>query len=190
MIYFVSTNRHKYEEIKAVLAKYKINLQWKRLELWECETLSLEEVAIEKAKQAFAELKKPLIVEDTGIFFEGFTDFPGSKAKRIYERLGFEGLLKLVSKKSRRAYFKTIICFTDGKQYKLFSGTLKGKIANKVYCENKDVMPYEKIFVPSGFNKPLCMLSRRKKNEISHRAKAAEKLGSWLKKHIKEITKQ
>jgi len=190
LLYFVSTNKHKFDEICAILAKHKIKLLWKELELQEREGLTLEEIAIEKAKQAFAKLKKPLIVEDTGIFFEGFINFPGAKAKRVYERLGFKGLLGLASKKSKKAYFKTAICFTDGKQYKLFLGILKGKIADRVYCKNKDVMPYEKIFVPAGFNKPLCMLSRAKKNEISHRAKAAEKFAKWLKKNIGEITER
>jgi len=114
LLYFVSTNKHKFNEINTILAKHNIKLRWEKLELKEHESLTLEEIAIEKAKQAFAKLKKPLIVEDTGIFFEGFTNFPGAKAKRIYERLGFKGLLDLASKKSKEAYFKTAICFTDG----------------------------------------------------------------------------
>ncbi len=189
MLYFVSTNPHKFEEIKSLLSKYGIKLVWKKLELEEKGTM-LEEIAREKARQAYEKIERPLIVEDTGVFFEGFTNFPGVKAKRIYERLGFEALLKLASKKSGKAYFKTVICYTDGKQYKLFSGILKGKITSKVHCKDKDVMPYEKIFIPEGFKKPLCMLSRKKKNEFSHRAKAAEKLAKWLKKNIKEINKR
>ncbi|MCD6478594.1 MAG: non-canonical purine NTP pyrophosphatase [Candidatus Diapherotrites archaeon] len=187
MLHFVSTNRHKFTEIKRILAKHGIKLRWHRFELHEPSASSLEQIALEKAKQAYAKLQKPLIVEDTGIFFEGFTNFPGAQAKRVYERIGFEGLLSLISKKSRRAYFKTVICFTDGKQYKLFSGKLEGKLTQKVYCKDKDVLPYEKIFIPKGFDKPLCMIAREKKNEFSHRAKAAEKFASWLKKTANRI---
>jgi XTP/dITP diphosphohydrolase len=190
LLYFVSTNKHKFLEIKRILAKHGIKLRWHRAELHEPDTSSLEKIALEKARQAYAKLQAPLIVEDTGIFFEGFTNFPGAQAKRVYERIGFEGLLNLISKKSKHAYFKTVICFTDGKQYKLFSGRLDGKLSDRVYCKNKDVLPYEKIFIPEGFDRPLCMIARAKKNEFSHRAKAAMKFAGWLKKNVKEIAKQ
>lgn len=184
MLYFVSTNKHKFYEIKQILAKHGITLKWHKLELKEEKNATLEKIAKSKAKQAYRKIKKPLIVEDTGIFFDGLTEFPGANAKRIYEKIGYAGLLRFASMKSGKAYFKTVICFTDGKRHILFSGKLRGKITERVYCKNKDVMPYERIFVPEGFNRPLCMLSRKKKNEISHRAKAAERLADWLKKNI------
>ncbi|MEM4663236.1 MAG: non-canonical purine NTP pyrophosphatase [Candidatus Diapherotrites archaeon] len=181
MLYFVSTNKHKFLEIKRVLAEYGIKLSWKNISLSEPDSTKIEDIAKKKAEQAYKIINKPLIVEDTGVFFEGFHNFPGSKARRVFERLGYEGLLNIVAKKSDRAYFKTVICFTDGKIKKLFVGKLRGKISQKVYCKNKNVMPYERIFIPCGSKKPLCMLLRNEKNKFSHRAKAARKLALWLK---------
>ncbi len=57
-----------------------------------------------------------------------------------------------------------------------------GKITKKVYLEKKDVLAYEKIFVPKGKKKVLAFFSRKNKNKFSHRAKATEKLKKFLKK--------
>lgn len=184
LLYFVSTNKHKFYEIRRVLARHGIKLLWLNLELVEPQSESLEDIAIAKAEHAYKKVMAPLIVEDTGVFFEGFTNFPGTQAKRVYERIGFEGLLKLAAKKSGRAYFKTAICYKDEKRCKIFSGTLRGRIARRVYCANKDVMPYEKIFIPYGKKRPLCMISRKEKSSFSHRAIASEKLARWLKSHV------
>ncbi|MEM4598755.1 MAG: non-canonical purine NTP pyrophosphatase [Candidatus Diapherotrites archaeon] len=181
MLFFVSGNKQKFLEIKRILAEYGIELKWHKAELSEDCNGSIDEIARHKAAEAYSLIEKPLIVEDTGIFFEGYHDFPGVRAKRIFEKIGYEGLLKMASKKSGKAYFKTAICFTDGTRKKVFVGLLKGRISQKVYCKNRKVMPYERIFVPVKSKKPLCMMLRKEKNKISHRARAAEKLAVWLK---------
>ncbi len=182
-LFFVSGNRHKFEEISKILKKNSIHLKWKKMFLFEKKGLSLKETAKAKAREAFNAIGKPLIVEDTGVFFEAFNNFPGAQAKRFFEELGFEGLLKKLEGKPREARFETIICFTrNGKKFHFFKGVLCGKIDSRVHNPQKDVLPYEKIFIPNGFNCTLSHLARSKKNEFSHRAIAAAKLVAFLKK--------
>ena len=181
-ITLVSGNRHKFDEISKILSRHGIQLKWKQAGLEEKEGLSLEETAKEKAKQAFELVKEPVIGEDTGVFFGALGDFPGTKAKRVFEEIGFEGLLGKVEGKNRNARFETVICYTaDGLSFKCFTGILRGSIDTRAHDLEKGVLPYEKIIIPDGYNRTLSSISRGEKNTFSHRAKAAEKLAEWLK---------
>jgi XTP/dITP diphosphohydrolase len=176
----VSGNRHKFDEIKKKLESFGIRLEWIKANLKEGKG-SLEKTAVSKARQAFAIVKAPVIAEDTGVFFEAFENWPGAKAKRVFEKIGFGGLLRKIAGKSRKARFETIICFTaDGKKFKCFKGVFRGTICGEVHDLKKDVLPYEKIFIPNGMKKTLSSVPRSVKNRFSHRAQAAEKLGGWL----------
>ena len=63
-LYFVSTNHNKYLEIQSVLSKYGIIVEFYKVLLVEIQSDSIEEIAIAKSKDAFAEISKPVIVED------------------------------------------------------------------------------------------------------------------------------
>ena len=127
-------------------------------------------------------MKAPVVTEDTGVFFDAFDNFPGSKAKRYFEELGFDGLLEKVNGKNRDARFVTFVCFTEnGKEFHCFKGELKGTLAKEVHNLEKDVLPYEKIFIPNGFKCTMSDIPREKKNTFSHRAQATKKFAGWLK---------
>lgn len=181
-IIFVSGNRHKYNELCAILGK-EARLKMKTLPIEEPDLASLEAVARRKAEQAFAKIKKPVIVEDTGVYFGAYKNFPGGLAKRVYEGIGFKGLIALIrTAKNRKAYFKTAICYKDAKLEKVFSGIMKGRLIDRVVAEEKDRLPYEKLFIPEGYKIAVAEMPLKEKHGISHRAKAARKLGKWLGK--------
>lgn len=180
-VYLASSNLHKFEEMSKILLEKGIELKLKKIEIIESDLPSLEASAEDKAAKAFAELKKPLIVEDTGVYFSAYKDFPGIYPKRMFLCLGFEGLLKLIEGKPRNGFFKTVVCYTDGKKTKLFSGKVQGKFTQKVYDKEKDVLPYEKIFIPEGYNITMSSISRKEKNTFSHRAQATKKFAEWFK---------
>jgi non-canonical purine NTP pyrophosphatase (RdgB/HAM1 family) len=182
---FVTGNKHKVKEIQLALGK-KIKLKQKRIEIKE-KGKTIEEIAKRKATEAYKKIKKPLIAEDTGIYFTALKDFPGTQPKRKFKELGFEGLLKKLKGKKRNAFFKTAICFFDGKKKKIFTGKLKGKITKKVFLKKKNVLPYEKIFVPQGKKRVLAFFSRKRKNEFSHRGKAAKKLRKFLEEDSEKV---
>ncbi|MDO8633667.1 MAG: non-canonical purine NTP pyrophosphatase [archaeon] len=183
-VFFVSQNRHKFDEINRILSGHGINLGWKKLALLEPDFLSIEEIAKYKAKQAFEKVKKPVAVEDTGVFFEAFNSFPGVMAKRVFNGIGFDGLATLIrSVKNKRAYFETVICYSGGtRSFKCFSGKLHGTLVDSPRAMEADRLPYEKLFAPDRYSKVLAELSIEEKNKISHRGKAAQKLGRWLSK--------
>ncbi len=175
----VTGNDDKYNEIKKILMKYGIDSEHVKLSFPETKD-SVEEIAVEKAKNAFSAVGRPLIVDDTGVYFDAYNDFPGHLAKRMFNALGFRGLLRLLDN-NRGASFKTVVCYTDGRTIKTFVGELRGTITKEVHPTSRPDLPYEQIFIPDGFDVPMCTLSVDEKNEISHRAKAVEKFAKWFK---------
>ncbi len=179
---FVTSNKHKFDEVAAILGEFDMDIKRAEMDFIEFPSQSLKEIAVHKARQAFAKFRVPLIVEDTGFFFEAYNNFPGTEPRRAFEALGFEGLLKLLGGKSRAATSKTVFCFMEHPHsFKTFEGEWRGKISKKVVKPNASAMPYEKIFIPEKGKKAVVELPRAEKNQLSHRAIAARKLAVWLK---------
>src|SRR3989344_7102384 len=172
-----TTNKHKVVEISAILKEYGYDVRAAKLKIIEPDFDSLEEVAKAKAKQAFEQLGRPVVAEDTGVYFSAYHSFPGQLAKRVYLGIGFKGLTMLIrNAKNKNGYFKTVISFTkDGKHFHTFSGMLHGRFISNVVKPNKNRLPHEKIFIPDGHSKALAEISVHEKNKISHRAQATRK---------------
>ncbi len=185
-IIFVTSNRHKFLEVKAVLKRFGIGLVRRKFNFVENDSTSLRAEAANKARQAYAKFKKPLIVEDTGFFFRAYKGFPGMQSRRIFEAIGYDGLFRLLRGKSREAYSAVAVCYISGpNKIHTFTGKMHGTITTKVIRPNSDVMPYEKIFRILGEKRTLSEMSREEKNAISHRAIAARKLARFLVTHKK-----
>lgn len=203
-IYFVTGNKHKVEEAQIALKGSGIKVHLLDAEKIEPDEWTLEEVARNNAKRIADETGKTVIVEDTGVFFEAFENFPGNKPRRWFEKLGYEGLLgkfyyvndKDNKKKegsvnltkeitNRSAHFKTIIGYCEPhKEPVLFEGKLHGKIAKEVKGTDENVLPYERIFICKNVSKDeryLYEYSREEKDKFSHRGIAFRKLREYLK---------
>ena len=180
-IYLITKNPHKVEEIKTVMKEFNIEVEQIADEKVESKDMDLKDVAEYNAKFFYQKYKKPVAIDDTGVFFKAYNNFPGSHPKLMFERLGYKGLLKLLENEKKEAEFKTVVGYCDEKGVKIFEGTLRGQIDIKVYDMNKDVLPYERIFLVN--KKPLSSFSRKEKNKISHRASAFRKLAQYLRKN-------
>lgn len=179
-IYFVTGNQDKFIEAKAILEKAGVELLKSTIDVVEKKLPTEKEVSIGKALAALKELKAPLIVEDTGIYFEDFKDFPGPNANVVFSGIGYEGLLKLLENKNRKAFFRTSICFIKPNFNPVcFIGECHGKISEKV----SDVISfaYDAIFIPDGETRMFSEMSREEKEAFSHRRKALEEFAKWLK---------
>ncbi len=171
-ILLVTSNVGKAREAIEILKPWGIKVKYASIEMQETKT-TLEEIAMEKARQAFAGLKQPLIVEDTGLFFEAFDNFPGPYPKRMFQKYGYGGLMKMLDGKSRRAYFKAVVCYADSSgAIKIFTGVCKGRIASSVSNIKDTTLPFDAIFITDGFNKTNSEITAEEKNSASHRFKA------------------
>ena len=175
MITVVTGNKGKAAEVAAFFAGVD-EVTSASVEMTEPQTDSLEEVARAKAKQAYAVLKRPLIVDDTGLFIEALNGFPGPYAAYVQDTIGNSGILALLSdEENRRAYFETVIAYADESGIYTFSGKVCGNISHAP--RGNEGFGYDPIF--SAGDKTLAEMSIAEKNTMSHRAHALISFKEW-----------
>ena len=172
-LYFVSSNNHKFQEAKIILDSFGIKLGFIKSTLEEIQSNSLKEIALCKAKDAFSKCKKPLIIEDDGIFINSLNGFPGPYSSYIFKTIGNKGILNLL-KQNRKAKFVSIITYCDKHILQSFDAKIDGSISKSVKGKG---WGYDPIFIPNNLQKTFAELNN--KNELSHRYKALKKFSKW-----------
>ena len=182
-IAFVTTNPHKYAEVADILKQYPVTLEHLNLSYPEDHDASMEEIARTASQNLAQQLNRAVILEDTGLFFEAFPGFPGALPKFVFNTLGYAGIFKLLEGGNRSAYFETVAGYCEpGKSPVTFTGRMPGTITTQVYDEEKDAMPYDRIFIPSGQQVTISSMSMEQKNSFSQRAQAFRQFGEYIKK--------
>jgi len=177
----VTTNKHKLEEMSAVLSDFDITLEQLIYNYPEDKEKDMKEIALGAAKSMAEKFNREIVVEDTGLYFEAYNDFPGAQPKFVYNSLGFKGIFKLLKEENRKAKFKTVIGYCKpGKVPKSFEADMFGTISDKIFSEEKSAMPYDHIFIPSGYNRAIVDMSMKEKNSFSQRGNATRLLGDYL----------
>ena len=172
-LYFVSSNKHKFEEAKKILNLFDVEIKFFKYNLEEIQSDSLEDIATFKAKYAFSKLQRALIIEDDGLFIEALGGFPGPYSSYVFNTIGNTGILKLVNR-NRNANFVSIITFCNGNQLKHFVGSVSGNISKKSQGEG---WGYDPIFIPENSKQTFAELEN--KNELSHRFQSLKKFSNW-----------
>ena len=185
---FATNNKHKLEEISAILGD-------------EIELLSLKDIhcdadipetaetlqgnALQKAEYIYQHYGLDCFADDTGLEVEALNGAPGVYSAR-YAGDGHDSeanmqklLQNLKGISSRKAQFRTAICLImDGKEH-LFEGICRGEIIQEK--RGNSGFGYDPIFVPEGYKETFAELGNDIKNRISHRAKAVELLCRFFK---------
>ena len=169
----VTSNSGKVKELERILGR---KLKVVPLDVEEIQAVEVSRVVREKAKRAYEALRRPLVVEDTGLYLDALNGFPGGLVKMLLERIGTAGICKMLdSFKDRGACAETCLCFYDGKSCKVFSGRAYGTITERPI---RGIAPFgwNSIFRPRGYSKTYSEMTIPEKNRISMRGKAALKL--------------
>jgi non-canonical purine NTP pyrophosphatase (RdgB/HAM1 family) len=175
-IYVVTSNKGKIKELTALLGR---RLQVADIDLSEVQSISVKEVAIDKAMRAYSKIGKPVLVEDTGLYIDSFNGFPGALVKWVYNAVGNDGICSMMKNaKTRKAYAETCVCLYNGLKPKVFTSRLSGIIVESPRG-NKD-FGWGPIFQPNGHKETFGEMDRKVKNTISMRAKALAKLKKYL----------
>ena len=174
-VFFVSSNEEKYNEAKKILAEFGIELGFFQTELVEIQHDSLSEIASQKALDAYDKCKKPVIIEDDGLFINSLSGFPGPYSSYIFDTIGNNGILKLLGD-NRDAQFVAIIAFCDSSnEPTLFESSVAGTISKNIQDGG---WGYDPIFIPGKQNKTYAELDN--KNKLSHRYESLKKFASWF----------
>lgn len=179
-------NKNKIKEIRNKLQKQFPNLDLIGLEdLGHTEELeetqdTLEGNAFQKANFVWQKYQVDCFAEDTGLEVRALNNAPGVYSARYAgsqrsDRDNIELLLKnLAQETERQAQFRTVICLIlQGKVF-YFEGVLKGLIIKELRGNNG--FGYDPVFMPEGYAQTLAEMNLEQKNQLSHRAKAVEKL--------------
>jgi XTP/dITP diphosphohydrolase len=180
LLLFVTRNRNKFLEAESILKEYGVKIDHGPLAVPEERAEDCEAIAAGAARFAFEKLKKPLFVEDSGLFIESLNGFPGPYSAWVFSKLGCDGILKLMTGTVKRdAQFVTAIGYADGQGVKTFVGKCSGRIG--LVKRGSAGFAYDAIFIPEGGEKTFSE-DPAMKARVSHRRKALEKLAEWLKK--------
>jgi len=175
-VLFASSNTHKYEEAKKILAEFGIKLEFFQTDLVEIQDDSLSKIALQKALSAYEKCKKPVIIEDDGLFIDSLSGFPGPYSSYIFNTIGNDGILKLIGD-NRDTQFVAIIAFCDSSnEPTLFESKVAGTISKNIQDGG---WGYDPIFIPENQNKTYAELAD--KNKLSHRYESLKKFASWFK---------
>ncbi|CAG9121372.1 hypothetical protein JYU34_002773 [Plutella xylostella] len=179
---FVTGNAKKLEELKAILGNtFPLQIVNHKVDLPELQG-DINEVSIKKCQEAARQLKRPVLIEDTSLCFNALKGLPGPYIKWFLEKLGPEGLPKLISAwddKSAEAVCTFAYCEGDceDSQVILFQGITKGQI---VEPRGPRDFGWDPVFLPESYDKTYAELPKEEKNKISHRYKALDKLRKYF----------
>lgn len=177
-INLVTSNLGKVKEFKAYLEP-DIKINHIKKEYKELRSDNPEEIARESAQRLANELKKPVVVEDSGLFIKALNDFPGTCSAYIHKRIGLKGILKLMENiDDRECTYKSAIAYCEpGKKPISFLGTEKGTISKEI--KGSHGFGHDPIFMPGGSNKTYGEIENCESLK-KFRRKAAERLRHYL----------
>lgn len=186
---FATNNAHKAREIGQILGP---NFEVKTLKDIGChedipETAdTLEGNARLKAQFVKDHFGFDCFSEDTGLEVAALGGTPGVHTARYAgEQKNPDDnmallLQNLADKTDRRAQFRTVICLIFNGEEHLFEGICPGQIAREK--RGTAGFGYDPVFVPDGFETTFAEMGDAVKNQISHRAKATQKLLDFLRR--------
>lgn len=191
---FASNNAHKLEEIRAILGnKFDV----KSLKDIGCNVdipeigTTFRENALQKARYVKEHFGFDCFADDSGLQVEALGGEPGVYSARYAVKNGRQvtagnkddanmGVLleKLAGDENRKACFRTCIALIYEGETHFFDGVVEGHIITEKRGDGG--FGYDPLFVPDGYEKTFAEMGNEVKNNISHRAKAVEKLAEFL----------
>jgi len=187
-------NKGKFKEFYGILKKIpyeiitldKINLNFDIQETGK----TFEENAVLKAKKYAQASGFLTLADDSGLCVDYLRGLPGINSARYIkgtDKDRYEYLLKQlenVPMNKRTAVFVSVVALFDPKIKKTItkSGECRGRIAFEPKGNNG--FGYDPVFIVDKIGKHFAQLSFEEKNQLSHRAKALQKIKPWVNTDI------
>lgn len=187
-ILLATHNAHKLGEVRAILSRAAVEVIGAgEVGLPDTEETgaTFEENALLKARAGFLRTGLPTLADDSGLCIRALNDAPGVHTARFAQQHGgypavFDVIQKMLGDApDRRAFFKCCLALITEKEQHLFIGEAHGRISR--HPRGDRLFGYDPIFVPDGYHQTFAELDESIKNSISHRARALEKLVSFLR---------
>ncbi|KAJ6179135.1 hypothetical protein N7519_009596 [Penicillium mononematosum] len=167
---FITGNKNKLLEVRAILGKV-IEVDNQEVDVPEIQG-TIEDIAKEKARRAAEAINGPALTEDTALEFHALQGLPGPYIKSFMEKLGHEGLNKMLDgfeDRTAEAVCTFAFCRGPGEE----------PIGAIVRPRGSGNFGWDAIFEYDG-KQTYAEMDKEEKNKISHRYKALVKLQQWL----------
>lgn len=175
-VVFVTGNAHKAHYFSELVG---FEIDHAKADVPEIQSLDAEEVVVAKAKTAFEQFGKPVIVEDTSLQIDAMGHLPGTFIKWFLDELGTEKLCRLAdSDPDRRAHASAIFAYYDGKNVQMFKGSAAGTIA--VSPRGLSGFGWNAVFVPKGATQTLAEMSEEDFKEYYGKIKRFDEMKNFL----------
>ncbi len=202
MLRYVTTNDGKLAEAN----EYLDEVTRLDFDYTEIQADDLAPVAAHGAREAYRRADGPVLVDDAGLFVEGFDGFPGPYSAFVEDTLGVETVWRLADAEldDRRAAFRCVLAYCDGEPFDASPDPIDraDRVAAAAEADTEDagtdlpvrlfggvvrgklVAPrgdggfgYDPIFAYDGTT--MAEMEPAEKNAISHRGRALEKFAEW-----------
>jgi XTP/dITP diphosphohydrolase len=174
---FVTSNPHKVEEVRRILAPFGVRVRQIERALPEPQADRLEEVV--RAKLGAVPPRRGwVVVEDSGIFVPALGGFPGVYSSYALRTIGLEGMLRLLRGRPPAAYYRSVAGARRGPEVLFAMGTVHGTIAPAP--RGHGGFGYDPIFIPRGEARTFAEVPGAEKDARSHRGKAFRALARKL----------
>ena len=131
---------------------FGIEVAHQKVGLTEIQSTDIKQITEDKAMRAYQIIKKPVIVEDVGLYFEALGSLPGPFIKFfVDEENGLEKLCRMLDGFStRRAYAVVITTYYDGQKFTHFEGGARGEVPLSPRGEGG--FGYDKVWCVDGYD--------------------------------------
>lgn len=187
---FATNNKHKLQEVRDIVGDRVELLSLADINCYDDipETAdTLQGNALIKARHVYEKYGFDCFADDTGLEVEALGGAPGVYSARYAgeecdSEANMQKLLQnLTGETNRNAQFRTVIALIIGGEEKLFNGIVKGTIATEKKGDSG--FGYDPIFIPEGHSESFAQMSSEMKNSMSHRFRATQQLGDYLKEN-------
>lgn len=187
ILYLATQNKHKVEELSALLQDHFTVRDLSTLALTEeiPETgATLTENSLQKARYIAEKFQVSCLADDSGLEVEALGGEPGVYSARYAgepkdDQANLQLLLQnLRGNANRRARFVTVLTYFAAGSYHSFEGEIQGSIVESP--RGTQGFGYDPVFQPEKEHRTFAEMTLAEKNKIAHRARALKKFKNFL----------
>ncbi|MFB6128725.1 MAG: non-canonical purine NTP pyrophosphatase, partial [Halorhabdus sp.] len=185
MLRFVTGNEGKVREVRAALDEDVTQFDYDYAEV---QSPDLGTIAAHGAREAYREIGEPVVVEDSGLFVDALSGFPGPYSAYVEDTLGIDRVWRLTeAEDDHTGAFRSVIAYCDGSDLDsaptvrdgdpavaIFAGRVEGEI---VAPRGEGGFGYDPIFEYD--DRTFAEMEPEEKNAYSHRGRSIDAFAEW-----------
>lgn len=173
---FITGNANKAKYFSQIIGE---PIRHQAVEVHEIQSLDLREVVAQKAKDAYAVIQSPVLVEDTSLVMNSLGRMPGTFIKWFLDELGLEKVCRLADiSDDRSAHASAAFAYYDGKRLEFFVGGMDGTIPE--HPRGDEGFGWNPIFIPETGDKTMGEMTEQEFERVYTQIKAFDKVKAFL----------